>query len=439
MISREKGFRALSIASVALVAAAHLVLLSRGGWSHHPVPGEPYASRPGNHSDLFPRYVGTREFVLNGTSPYSRYVREQSALGFYGRDAVRSDPGGKNNEFPFAYPIHLVIPLLPLALLPFSWAMTLFGLLSLGIVWGCTWWWICRLLADWPRFSRLSLLAGLMALAPAFSIELLRQPSVLVYLSVTASAHLVRGGHNMAAGTALALSTVKPQLAVGVVGLAALGAMRGGGGWGRVLAGFGATTLVVLGIFQVWSPGWIGEWIGEIREYSDYARQYIPLSILRGSREEAGPDLLNAAAMGFTALWAAWSSGRWADDADRSFYPFVMGLLLAMAFLPVAMVYNQVFAYPALIALLRHVGAARPVPRWASRAGVAAAGAGWVLGTVPYAADKIGLSKLVPGMGGRAAADAVWAFPWVLIFAVPLVLAAGALAAMNDDSPARTA
>src|SRR5678815_3305835 len=72
----------------------------------------------GNRSDLYPRWLGTRELLLHHRDPYSPEVTRGIQSGYYGRplDAGRMDDARFNepkDQQGCAYPQHVVILLAP--------------------------------------------------------------------------------------------------------------------------------------------------------------------------------------------------------------------------------------------------------------------------------------------------------------------------------------
>ena len=79
----------------------------------------------GNLSDLYPRWLGTRELLQHGRNPYSAAVTRDIQLGYYGV-ALTPDSPIKDQQ-GFAYPLYVVFLLAPLTLFPFSMVQPLFG------------------------------------------------------------------------------------------------------------------------------------------------------------------------------------------------------------------------------------------------------------------------------------------------------------------------
>ena len=60
-------------------------------------------NRPrGNLSDLYPRWIGARELLLHGRSPYSADVTREIQAGYYGRVLDPSRPADPKDQQAFA-------------------------------------------------------------------------------------------------------------------------------------------------------------------------------------------------------------------------------------------------------------------------------------------------------------------------------------------------
>src|SRR4051794_33293525 len=85
----------------------------------------------GNLSDLYPRWLGSRELLLHGTDPYSRDVTQQIQLGYYGVVLDPNNPAHPKDQQGFAYPVYVAFLLAPLVNLPFDAVQDTFGWLLL--------------------------------------------------------------------------------------------------------------------------------------------------------------------------------------------------------------------------------------------------------------------------------------------------------------------
>src|SRR6476646_9132390 len=78
----------------------------------------------GNLSDLYPRWLGSRELLLHHRDPYSAEVTREIQLGYYGREL---DPNRSNDPKDlqgFAYPVYVAFLLAPTVTIPFQVVLT---------------------------------------------------------------------------------------------------------------------------------------------------------------------------------------------------------------------------------------------------------------------------------------------------------------------------
>ena len=102
------------------------------------VAGESYAlyttftSKFPSGNDFFVRWLGGREFLLNGTNPFDRSVAEAAQQAMFGRLATAAD----KDQAYFAYPFYTLYFFWPLSYMPYAQAqavwMTLLQFMLLG-------------------------------------------------------------------------------------------------------------------------------------------------------------------------------------------------------------------------------------------------------------------------------------------------------------------
>src|SRR6202451_2828112 len=74
----------------------------------------------GNLSDLYPRWLGTRELLLHHRNPYTPEVTRDIQIGYYGCPLDASRPGDPKDQMGFAYPLYVVFLIAPTISFPFS-------------------------------------------------------------------------------------------------------------------------------------------------------------------------------------------------------------------------------------------------------------------------------------------------------------------------------
>ena len=147
------------------------------------------------------------------------------------------------NWFPFQHSPVLAWLLVPLSLLPYALALTIWD----GFLFGC--YLFCwRILAPGSIGRRLLLLVAGLALYPVTLGLALGQPTVLVLAGVSASYWLLRRNRPLLAALALALIAVKPQSSFLVpFALLFAGRIRLFAGWAAISVGLAGLAVLALG------------------------------------------------------------------------------------------------------------------------------------------------------------------------------------------------
>src|SRR5262245_36403984 len=116
--SRKRSL-VLLLASLTFLAGMHVyfrTVIIPGQEEHAATHNEPR----GNLSDLYPRWLGTKEFLLQHRNPYSREVTADIQTGYWGRTLDPNNPNDPKDENRFAYPLYVVFLLAPTVTLPFE-------------------------------------------------------------------------------------------------------------------------------------------------------------------------------------------------------------------------------------------------------------------------------------------------------------------------------
>jgi hypothetical protein len=220
-------------------------------------------------SDFLPRWEGARLLFSVGLSPYSEATNLAIQQIFYGRAA---QPG--EDLVLFAYPLYTAFVIAPLTALPYAWAsavwVVLLELCVLGVVL------LLLRLYNWRPAPWLIPVILLWALTDYFAVRgvFLGQPSHLVSFLQVLTVFAVVRGWDEAAGVALAVSTIKPQMGYLFVPLLLLWALVAGRR--RLLLAFGlAFGGLMAGSFIV-DPDWLGAWLQQVRLYSAYTAAAYP-------------------------------------------------------------------------------------------------------------------------------------------------------------------
>jgi hypothetical protein len=251
------------------------------------------ATALGVASDLYPRWLGARAWLLDGTDPYAPEVTERiranmaAGLGWDGS----TDSGAF--AFGFVYPGYVAILLGPLAVLPFQLAATIWLLLAQGAVVGATillWRHTPGALSPHPVPE--VIVVALAVLWPPATFNLIfGQFATLVALLLAVAVTLVRRKHDAWAGVVLALAMVKPQIGLipGVVGgLTDLSIACRRVGTGRVAVAALSTIATLIGVSLFALPGWFTPFFESVDNYARAAKATSPAILVADALTRLG-------------------------------------------------------------------------------------------------------------------------------------------------------
>ncbi len=169
-----------------------------------------YSQQNPGGSDFLPRWVGTRQFLMTGQSPYSEQTTQAIQDLFYGRPAQPDE-----DQVLFVYPFYSIFVFAPFALIPdFDMARAIWmTTLEIGIIL------ITLAGISLSRWKLSPLMLGFLlifALLWYYSIRPLinSNASVIVGLFVVGTLLAIRTEQDSWAGLLLALATIKPQVVV---------------------------------------------------------------------------------------------------------------------------------------------------------------------------------------------------------------------------------
>jgi hypothetical protein len=312
----------------------------------------------GNLSDLYPRWLGTRELLLHHRNPYSVDVTAEIQEGYYGRKLDPSRPDDPKDQEGFAYPVYVVFLLAPLIALPFPTVMAAFYWFLAFLTGASVWLWLRALQWRLPLRDVATCVVFTLGSFSAVQGIKLQQLSLLVAALLAASVAATVSGSLFVGGALLALATVKPQLAWPLVGWLLLWAISEWRARRKFVFGFVLVLGGLLAGAELILPGWWRLFAGAITQYHQYTQNQSGLEVMLaevlGSAAIAhfGGRILAAAAI----LWCAailWKL-RGARAGTPSFAR-ATALVLALTVLVVPMYapYNQLLLLPAIFMLVR--------------------------------------------------------------------------------------
>ena len=335
---------------LAIVMAASMWFYVRHVLIPYQVADAALHARPrGILSDLYPRWYGARELLLNHRDPYGPEVTREIQTGYYGRPLDPSRPDDPKDEQRFAYPVYVAFLLAPTVSMPFTTVRLAFGWIL----------WIATLASVflWLRAVRWhSSCAGIATLvvltlgsfATVQGIKL-QQLSLLVAVLLAGCAALLAAGQLFLAGVLLAVATIKPQLVVLLAGWLVLWTVSNWRERRNFLFGFFLTGILLAAAGLYLLPSWLSEFVAGLAAYNRYTGGRSLLDDLTSSR--AGPVLTGLILLSTAVV--CWRLRRAA--AGSAEFNLTLALVLAVTVVAAPMIapYNHLLLLPAVFLIAR--------------------------------------------------------------------------------------
>jgi len=366
----------------------------------------------GNSSDLYPRWLGARELLLHGRDPYGAEITREIQLGYYGEILDGKRPNAPKDQQGFAYPAYVVFLLAPTVMVPFAVLRYVFRVLLIVLAAASVPLWMRALGLRLQRTTTVIIALLMLGSAPFIYGLFLEQLTLLVCFLLAACCAALAGRRLVTAGILLALSSIKPQLAVGVVAWLGLWTL---GDWAHrkklVWAFVSTMALLWLGAELV-LPGWFGRWWVALHAYAGYNDMRSLLEILLG--KYAG--LLISVLIGSGVAWVCWEARR-SLPSSASFNLSLLSVLAASLLIkPMFLLYDLVILLPVVIWLFASRKAlwqrSRPV-RDVFFTSALLLGWQWI-----FVLALTMVSLVSPGTAQRG-----WALPGVAMLLLPVALA----------------
>jgi hypothetical protein len=307
------------------------------------------SGRPtGNNSDLYPRWLGSRELLLHGRDPYSDEVTREIQTGFYGRPLNPGSPSDPTAQESFVYPLYVVFLLAPTVKLPFPTVVAIFrAILLASIAFSVPlWMYAIRLRPRWPLVVSGMLLA--LGSYPAVEEYYQQNLTALVVFFLAAAAAATARKWLIPSGFLLALATVKPDTSGIMVLWFLLWAFARWTERKGLIVSFVATMVTLLLAAEVISPRWMGRFLVAVREYPTYGSDPSILHVLL-------PSLLATTVAALLILWLSVQCWRWREArAGSGEFGWALASVAAvtLAIIPKLAAYNELLLVPALLVLM---------------------------------------------------------------------------------------
>jgi glycosyl transferase family 87 len=375
----------------------------------------------GNLSDLYPRWLGARELLLNHRNPYGDDITIEIQKGYYGRALDPGRPNDPKDQQGFAYPVYVVFLLAPFVRFPFHSVQFVFYWTLIALTAISVWLWLRALRWRLPLLTTASCIALTLGSFAAVQGIKLQQLSLLVAALLAGAVACVSSGFLFCGGVLLASSTIKPQLAWPLVAWLLLWALSDWRSRRRLLFGFGLVMALLLAGAEIILPGWWRMFAHALGQYHRYTQNQ---SVLLVPWEYSGILIAIAVlACGFY-FWRLRG-----EPAEAGSFALATSLALALTVLVVPMYapYNQVLLLPAILALVRDqtffISRSRGVRFLYLTAGFALAWQ-WIASLTLSAAYLL---------GSRAWALSAWKVPFFATFSLPVFVFALIFLHVKDE------
>lgn len=341
------------------LALAVSLLFAAGMWSymqrvvvgHQQSEAALHGIPRGNLCDLYPRWLGAREFLLHHRNPYSPEITREIQIGYYGRPLDPNRPDDPQDQMAFAYPLYVIFLLAPTITLPFLYvrmaAYWFFILLTAASI--PLWMRALRWRASPSKAAILTILT-LGTLPVVMGIKL-QQLTLLVAGMVATCFLLLVSDYLVLAGILLAFATIKPQLVFLIAAWLVLWACGDYRRRRRFLWSFGLTMTILFAAAEYVMPGWLGQFVKAMAAYRQYTGR--PVSVLAALTNLSwGLSLSALLLLGLAVVcWRARQA-----PADDPTFAMVSSLVLVttLVVIPMTSLYNQILLLPAVLLLIRH-------------------------------------------------------------------------------------
>jgi hypothetical protein len=304
----------------------------------------------GNLSDLYPRWLGTRELLLHHRNPYSREITQEIQLGYYGRALEPNRQGDPHDQQGFAYPVYVAFLLAPTITFPFAkvalvfkWLLIVVSALSVVL-------WVKVLRWKPDASGWIAMVALTLGSFPVLQALHLQQLTLVVGALLAGASALLIAGQLFCAGVVLAIATIKPQLVLPVALYLVLWAISD---WKRrrtFLFGFGGVLLALLAGAEVLLPGWFGSFLGATADYRRYTGGLSLLDVLLGPALGGFAVMLVLVSM----MGAFWRFRN--EQPGTQEFSVVLALALAntVVVIPMFALYNTFLLLPAVLLITQH-------------------------------------------------------------------------------------
>jgi hypothetical protein len=308
--------------------------------------------------DFYPIWRTSKEWRLYRLDPYSSAMTQTIQAGLFGRSLDVSNPNDPPLRYrEFSYPAFVDILALPSTWFPFpvvriAGASILLLMTAAGIV---LWMGILNLRLS-PALCTIVILLTLFNYPVLEGIAAVQVGLAVSFLLAASLAMLIRG-LGLPAGYLLALTTIKPQMTMLVIGCLLMWALSKWRQRWQFAAGLVSGVAVLYLSATFISTSWLMQWLHALQGYGRYSQPPLPIYLFGIQMGKTLSVVLLAG-----ALILAWRIRHL--PATSSEFILTIGTLLAIGvvvLLPGQAVYDHILLLPGVLLLLRPKG--KPVLR----------------------------------------------------------------------------
>ena len=300
----------------------------------------------GNLSDLYPRWLGSRELLLHHRDPYRADITREIQIGYYGRSLDPTRPNDPKDQQGFAYPIYVVLMLAPTVTLSFTTVHRIFFWFFAAITALSVPLWLRTIGWRIPAVATSSWILLTLSCFPSVQGLKLQQLSVFVAFLVAASLYALARGQYVVAGALLALATIKPQLVFLLILWLFIWVI---GNWRerqRFLWSFAICMAVLIAAGELLLPGWITEFRTAMKDYYRYTGG--GNSVLDVVLSPLWGRITSAFLVGMM-LFFAWRSRGAAQNTSAFQWSMCFSLATTLLVIPMFAPYNQLLLLPGVM------------------------------------------------------------------------------------------
>jgi hypothetical protein len=343
-------------------------------------------------------------------------VTREIQEGFYGRALDPARPGDPKDQEGFVYPPYIAFFLAPTLHLPFAMVRKASFWVLLGLTIATVPLWLRVLRWPVPGWALASVVILTIGSLPVMQGLKLQQMTLLVVPLIAAALALLVSHRPVAAGIALALATIKPQLVWLLLLSLTIWTLADWRRRYRWAASFLLTMAVLFAASEWYLPHWIPRFLQAVHEY----RNYTAAASILGQMVPAPWGwmlwILTAAA----TVQVCWKNRKFAEEtpAFAATVSLVLAVTVILTVVSSYALYNQIMLFPAVLMLVRE----RHQIWGRNRMSRVLLSLAAILLLWPWLTNIVlaGLSYVLP----VALVVRAWAVPFWTVLPLPLVVAA---------------